>query len=264
MNTNSKIRKLCELFRPDDRVLIAFSGGVDSTFLLYALSEYCKLDVKALTIQTPYIPGWEATEASGFCKDHKIEHDILKLPFPKSIITNPGDRCYRCKHTLFNAITEYASKHKYNIVADGSNVDDTGEHRPGIKALKELKIRSPLIEAGFTKKDIRQDLKEAGLEIWNKPAYACLLTRLPHDIRVDTKELFIIEEAEIYLKELGFEGTRVRLHKDIARLECSQDHFSLLTEKSNRDLISDKLKQLGIKFVTIDIDGYRTGSMNKL
>ncbi len=262
MSSTQKTEKLVKLFKPTDRILIAFSGGVDSTLLLYQLSKISALDVKAVTIKTPYIPQWEVDEAIAFCKENNIDHEVIELPFPKSIITNPGDRCYRCKKILFSSLKDYSIANGYNIIADGSNADDAGEYRPGMKALEELQIRSPLLEAGFTKRDIRNLLREYGLEIWNKPAYACLLTRIPHDNAVDTKTLYIIEEAELYLKDLGFAGTRVRLHKDIARLECQDHQFILINEKETRFKISSRLKQLGIKYVTIDIEGYRTGSMD--
>lgn len=262
MHDSKGIEKLKKMFTPSDRVLVAFSGGVDSTFLIYALKHFTSVDLEAVTIKTPYIPQWEVDEAISFCKDHNITHSVLELGFPGEILNNPVNRCYRCKYNLFSQIKSYAVNKAYNIIADGSNADDTADYRPGMKALKELSVRSPLLEAGFTKADIRSLLKEFKLKIWNKPAYACLLTRIPHDTAVNNNMLHMIEESEQFLKELGFAGTRVRLHNDIARLEPLQEHIEKISRADIRTLISRRLKQLGLKYVTLDLDGYRTGSMN--
>jgi len=257
-----KLNMLTSLFKKSDRILVAFSGGVDSSFLLYVLNKFTNSEVKGLTIKTPYIPQWEVDEASSFCKKHDIDHQIIELPFPESVINNPGDRCYRCKKILFSKISEYAQTEGFNIIADGSNADDTGDYRPGMKALKELEIHSPLLELGIGKQEIRNKLKEFGLEVWNKPAYACLLTRLQHDVKVENKALSIVEKAEVYIKELGFPGTRVRLHGDLARLECPPTQITAICSAETSKNISEYIKNLGVKYVTIDIDGYRTGSMN--
>jgi uncharacterized protein (TIGR00268 family) len=257
-----KINNMLKLFNKDDRILVAFSGGVDSTFLLYTLSVIHKLTVRAVTIKTPYIPQWEVDEAKSFCKNYKIEHDVLALPFPKTIVTNPGDRCYKCKSILFSKIKDFAVAYNCNIIVDGSNADDTRDYRPGMKALKELKIVSPLLRSNIAKDEIRKQLKSWGLKIWNKPAYACLLTRIPHDTDVDEKMLHIIEKAELFIKNLGFAGTRVRLHGEIARLECDPNYIESISKNSTRQQISQELKHLGIKYVTLDMEGYRMGSLN--
>lgn len=262
MIDSKSIEKLKKLFSPSDRILVAYSGGVDSTFLIYTLKRFTRSDLEAVTIKTPYIPQWEVDEAISFCNDHNIAHSVIKLSFPEEILNNPVNRCYICKYNLFSKIKSYALDNGYNIIADGSNADDASDYRPGMKALKELSVRSPLLEAGFTKADIRSLLKEFKLKIWNKPAYACLLTRIPHDTAVNDKMLNIIEESEQFLKELGFAGTRVRLHNDIARLEPLQEHIEKISRSDIRSLISSRLKQLGLKYVTLDLDGYRTGSMN--
>lgn len=259
----NKIELLRGMFTQSDRIMVAFSGGVDSSFLIYALSLFNGPEICAVTIKTPYIPQWEVDEAVNFCKSINVNHEIISLPIPGNIINNPGDRCYKCKLYLFSHLTEYAHDTGCNIIADGTNSDDASDYRPGMKALSELKIRSPLLEAGFTKTDIRSALKKYGLEIWNKPAYACLLTRLPHDIPVKEERLRTVEKAEQYLAEKGFPGTRVRLHNDIARLECQPGFIDIFFNNPIRDDIVSYLKSIGVKYVTLDLEGYKTGSMNK-
>ncbi len=262
MTIDKKIGKLKGLFSQSDRILLAFSGGVDSTFLLYTIARIFKLKVRALTVKTPYIPQWEVDEAISFCQEYNIEHKVVDLPFPRSIISNPHDRCYRCKKVLFSEIKNYAGENQFNIIVDGSNADDLSDYRPGIRALDELKILSPLIKSGITKEEIREQLKSWELEIWNKPAYACLLTRIPHDTEVDEKMLYIIEQAELFIKDLGFAGTRVRLHGDIARLECYPKYIEEINKNKVRSVIISRLKELGIKHITLDMEGYKMGSLN--
>lgn len=259
---NKKLEILKELFKDADRILVAFSGGVDSSFLLYALKNILSLDVKAVTIKTTYIPDWEVKEARDFCTEYSIEHIVLDMPFPMSILKNPEDRCYRCKKILFSRIKEYALDNNIKIIADGSNADDISDHRPGMKALNELKIISPLLEAGITKDDIRKQLKLWGLRMWDKPAYACLLTRIPHNTLIDEAMLKKIEEGELFIKELGFPGTRLRLQGDIARLEANPIHIEQISHPDIRGRITAKLKSLGIKYITLDLEGYKMGSLN--
>lgn len=262
MDINKKTERLKGLFNQSDRILLAFSGGVDSTFLLYAIARRFKFKVRALTIKTPYIPQWEVDEATSFCREHNIEHKVIDMAFPESIISNPQDRCYRCKKVLFSEIRNYADKNNFNIIVDGSNADDISDYRPGMRALDELKIMSPLMKSGITKDEIREQLKSWGLEIWNKPAYACLLTRIPHNTYVDERMLYVIEQAEVFIKNLGFPGTRVRLHGDIARLECYPHQIEEISKNKVRSEIANRLKQLGIKYITVDMEGYRMGSLN--
>ena len=259
----SKTEKLAALFNSDDRVLVAFSGGVDSTFLLFALAKFSGSSVGALTIKTPYIPDWEIDEAAEIAGELGVSHAVLQLPFPETVRDNPEERCYLCKTILFNMILEYASANGYNYVVDGTNADDAGQHRPGMKALAELKIRSPLKEAGLGKAEIRQLLKENGMKVWDKPAYACLLTRIPYNTRVDDNMLRTVERAERFIHKSGFPGTRVRLHGDIARIEPPPKDIARLVQNPGRSLIIDELKKLGIRYITLDLEGYRTGSLDK-
>ncbi|MEZ5001308.1 MAG: ATP-dependent sacrificial sulfur transferase LarE [Bacteroidales bacterium] len=201
-------------------------------------------------------------EARSLCKSFGIEHLTINLPVPESIMNNPKERCYLCKKVLFSRISDYAAEAGCNIVADGTNADDKGTHRPGMRALEEMKIMSPLMIAGFTKADIRSLLQEYDLEIWNKPAYACLLTRVPYNTYIDTRMLHIIELSEKYIHSIGYPGTRVRLHGDIARIECMPESLDEMLTREVRNQVTTYLKSLGIKYITIDLEGYRTGSMD--
>lgn len=258
-----KVERFKNLFNDNDRILVAYSGGVDSSLLLYLLAGTTGSTVYAVTIKTPYIPQWEVDEAAAICSSLDINHKIITLPVPGTIISNPPDRCYRCKKILFSRIKEYASEIGCNIIVDGTNADDRGDHRPGMRALEELKIVSPLLVSGFTKAEIRSLLREYNSEIWNKPAYACLLTRIPHDTVVDIGMLNQVEKAERFIHKLGFPGTRVRLHDDLARIECPPSLIDGILVKGIRDQIISFLKSLDIKYITIDLEGYRTGSLNK-
>ncbi len=263
MQADNKIKLLLGSFSDSDNVLVAFSGGVDSTFLLYILKEFSHIRLSAVTVKTPYIPGWEVDKAASFCRNMKIEHKIIELPLHKSVIKNPVDRCYRCKSLLFGRITEYACSNDFTVVADGSNADDMKEFRPGMKALRELRVRSPLLEYGFTKNEIRHQLKEYGLEIWDKPAYACLLTRIPYDTTVSIRELNRIEESERFLHKSGFPGARVRIDGNTARIEVDPGYFGKFLESEQRNKIIRTFKVAGFDYISLDLEGYRTDSFNR-
>jgi uncharacterized protein len=175
---------------------------------------------------------------------------------------NPIERCYLCKKLLFNHIRTFADNNKYDFIVDGSNADDNRDFRPGLKALGEMGIRSPLLESGLVKSDIRELSKDSGLSTWDKPAYACLLTRIPYNTEVTTEDLRKVEEAEMYLFEQGFPGTRVRIHGDIARIECLPGYLIKIIHDPEREHIIDNLKKIGFRYISLDLEGYRTGSLN--
>jgi uncharacterized protein len=262
--TESKSEKLNNILRGLVSAVIAFSGGVDSSFLLYRANKIKKLKIAAVTIKTPYIPQREIDEATEFATRYGINHHILELDFPEIVRHNPVERCYLCKKTLFTNILNFAKKNNYEYILDGSNSDDTGEYRPGMKALKEMAIRSPLLEAGLTKNDIRESLHNEGLEIWDKPAMACLLTRIPYNTEIRPEALRTIEEAENILFEKGYPGTRVRMHGDIARIECLPGYLEKIILSPERDHIVARLKKLGFRYISLDLEGYRTGSLNPI
>lgn len=246
-----------------DSVVVAFSGGVDSTFLLKACKDALGDKAIALTIDSPYIPNWEIDEAKDLARAIGIKHEIIKLnEIPSMIKNNPSDRCYLCKKTLFTMMNERGKALGYKNLIDGTNFDDTKEYRPGIKALEELGIISPLLENKLTKKDIRDMSKELNLPTWDKPAYACLLTRFPYDTALELDNISLVEKAEIFLMSLGFKGLRVRKHDEIARIEIARNERTKLFNEKLLDDISDALKTMGFKYVCFEAAGYSSGSFD--
>jgi uncharacterized protein len=257
-----KVKKLDSILKDLESFVIAFSGGVDSTFLLHRASQLRRVKYAAVTIRTIYIPKREIDEAAAFCKTHGMNHTILDLSFPEEVRYNTVDRCYLCKKKLFVELKKYSDENKFNAVIDGTNEDDNGDFRPGLKALTELGIRSPLMESGLSKREIRELSQQAGLPTWDKPSYACLLSRIPYDTIITEKDLRMVEEAEQFLFEKGYFGTRVRLHGDIARIECMPGYLGKMVQDPDREHIIDNLRKIGFRYISLDLEGYRTGSLN--
>ncbi|MCE5345651.1 MAG: ATP-dependent sacrificial sulfur transferase LarE [Bacteroidales bacterium] len=260
--TDSKLVKLDSILKELSSFAVAFSGGVDSSFLLHRAYKVSKSGIIAITVRTPYIPTHEINEAVEFTKTYGIRHKILDIDFPEVIRTNPVERCYLCKKTLFTEVLTFAKENNYKYIVDGTNADDMGDFRPGMRALKEMGIRSPLLESDITKNDIRKFSKEENLDIWDKPAMACLLTRIPYDTQITDGALRMIEQAENFLFEKGFPGTRVRIHGDMARIECIPGYFEKIIHSPDREQIITNLKKIGFRYVSLDLEGYRTGSSN--
>jgi uncharacterized protein len=244
------------------RVLVAFSGGVDSTFLLRAAKDALGDNAAAVTVNSPYIPSWEIEEAKEFTDKMGIKHDFIKVGIIDEIKNNPSDRCYLCKKAVFSMIKEKAINEGFDYVIDGTNLDDIKDYRPGIKALNELEIVSPLLECKITKSEVREMSKDLNLLTWNKPAGACLLTRIPFDTRLEIDDINRIEKAEKYLRDKGIYAVRVRSHGDLARIEIDPTIRDQLFNTDFLDEISRKLKEYGFKYVTIDAAGYKMGSLN--
>jgi uncharacterized protein len=259
---NIKSAILDDILKELDSFVVAFSGGVDSSFLLHRSHRVRKSAIIAVTIRTPYIPSQEINEATEFSEIYGIKHKILDLSFPDTIRHNPIERCYLCKKSLFSELVTFARENNFKYVVDGSNVDDLDDFRPGMKALDELGIRSPLLEARLTKKEIRELSRNDGLEIWDKPAMACLLTRIPYNTEITEGTLRMIEQAELMMFDKGYPGVRVRVHGDLARIECLPGYMEQIIHNPDRDNIISYLKKIGFRYISLDLEGYRTGSSN--
>ncbi len=263
-NVDSKMQKLSEILSNMGKVAVAFSGGVDSTFLLAAAAEVLHDNVIAVTAMSPAFPEREVSEALDFARSIGVRHITFEFdPLSVNGVShNPENRCYLCKKAIFSKIVEIAGQNGIIHIADGSNMDDIGDYRPGMQALKELGIAKPLLDAGMTKDDIRKLSQSMGLPTWNKPSYACLATRIPYGQEITTKKLHMIDVAEQYLMDIGFRQVRVRYHGDIARIEVAVEERSRFFDTGLMDKVHESLSNIGFKYVTLDLKGYRTGSMN--
>ena len=248
-------------------VVVAFSGGVDSALLLYAAKDALLENAMAATAVAAFIPEREVKEAVSFCKDLNVEHvfariDIEDIPH---FTENPSDRCYHCKRFIFTTMLKVAKDAGKNFVVEGSNVDDTGDYRPGMKALLELEIKSPLKEAGLTKGEIRELSKFFGLPTWEKPSFACLASRIPYGNAIDRQKLSMVEKAEDFLLEQGFKQFRVRVHDagKIARIELLPEDFEKMLDPDFRKKTYSSFKEFGFAYTALDLMGYRTGSLNE-
>lgn len=267
--TQTKFKYLKESLKKMGKVLVAFSGGVDSTFLLkVARDTLGPENVLAVTADSETYPQTEREEALRLAKNMNLDgrHRIIKTSELKirGFSDNPEDRCYHCKYELFSKLKKIARKNKIPFVLDGSNYSDRDDFRPGRKAIQKLGVRSPLLESGLTKEEIRALSKKLKLSTWNKPAFACLSSRIPYGERITVGKLKRIEKAEDFLKSLGFVQLRVRNHNGTARIELEPKELKSLTDEKLRKKIYARLKGLGFAYVTLDLMGYRTGSMNEV
>lgn len=257
-----KLDQLCISIEKLENLAVAFSGGVDSTFLIKIAKECLGDSTIAITVIAPYVAGWEIEEAKTLTNNLGVEHHFIELGILDALQNNPQDRCYICKKNIFSEIIKFSQSKGFLSVADGSNVDDKKDYRPGMRALNELSVKSPLMENNITKEEIRLWSKALNLETWNKPPYACLLTRLPYNTMVDLKSLEMIELAEKTIIELGIRAIRVRKHGNIARLEISKEEMPKILNIDFMLVIVDKLKSIGFEYVTLDMSGYTMGSFN--
>lgn len=264
MDIETKYLKLKRIIRDIGSLLVAFSGGVDSTLLLKVAFDELKESAAAITVDTPFHSRFETEEAARLANLIGVRQILLKIPFDavNGIDFNPQHRCYLCKKKLFSLCLDSAKKSGFATLADGSNIDDASDYRPGRKALAELAVRSPLYEAGLSKDDIRQLSRKLGLDTWDKPALACLLTRFPHGEQITESRLAMVEQSEDFLRSKGFKQLRVRSIGDAARIELANDEIALITEHDIRLSVINFFHQKGFASVSVDLAGYRCGSMN--
>jgi len=265
MLLQEKYELLKDIIEKKKSAAIAFSGGVDSTFLLRVAKEVLGDKLIAVTATSSTYPERELKEAIKYSEDIGVTHIIIsseELDI-EGFANNPKNRCYYCKKELYTKINNIASANGVDYVFDGSNLDDTGDYRPGMQAAKELDVVSPLKEAGLTKNDIRDLSKELGLPTWNKPSFACLSSRFPYGNKITLPKLNMVDKAEQFLLDMGLTQIRVRHHGEIARIEVEPCERKKFFDIEVMNHIGNELKKIGFTYVTLDVLGYRTGSMNE-
>lgn len=259
-----KLESLKEILKSLGSVLIAYSGGVDSTLLTKVAFDMLGDNALAVTAISEIHPRWEFEEAIELAKEIGTKHETIvskPLDIPE-FSDNSADRCYYCKKWLLIKLKEIAEQRGLKHIIEGSNFDDLDDHRPGMQAVTELGVRSPLKDAKLTKADIRELSKRFGLSTWNKPSFACLASRFPYGTEITSEKLTAVGKAEDFLRKLGIRQLRVRHHHQIARIEVPEEDMEILFQ--NREQIVSVLKELGYTYVTMDLRGYRTGSLNEV
>jgi uncharacterized protein len=265
MTLHEKYEVLKEYICSLDSVAVAFSSGVDSTFLLKVAQDVLGDRIIAVTASSCSFPKRELEEAKAFCEKNGIRHIICQSEELdiEGFRQNPTNRCYLCKHELFEKIWEIARENNIAAVAEGSNMDDNGDYRPGLIAVKELGVCSPLRQAKLTKAEIRELSKELGLPTWDKQSFACLSSRFVYGETIDEEKLSMVDRAEQLLLDLGFHQVRVRIHGKMARIEVLPQELERIVQPEIRNNVTEQFKKFGFTYVTLDLFGYRTGSMNE-
>lgn len=261
----NKKEKLISILKKYNNLIVAFSGGVDSTLLLQVANEVIEGNVVAVTAQSPIHPERETEFTKKFAKSLGIKHIIMQsreMSRP-DFVANTKDRCYVCKKLIAEDLLKLASEMGIKYVAHGANMDDMDDYRPGFKAAGEMGIVAPLVDAGMTKKDIRMLSKKMDLDTWDKPSMACLASRIPYGTPITSKILNMINRAEEFIISLGFISCRVRYHDEIARIEVNPGDFERLFDEKTRMAIISKFKEIGFLFISMDLEGYIQGSMNR-
>lgn len=260
----AKYADLVQYLQSFDTAAVAFSGGVDSTLLLHAAHEAIGDRALAITVQSPLFPQRETDEAHAFCTSRRIPHLLLRIDALDDVefVRNPQNRCYLCKRRLMTNMLEAARREGFGPLVEGSNVDDDADYRPGAQAIRELGIESPLKRVGLTKDEIRVLSAAQDLPTWNKQSFACLATRFEFDEPITREGLEAVGKAEQYLIDMGFRQVRVRSHGRLARIEVDPEQVRLLTEDETRERLCERFGAWGFDHVTVDLAGYRMGSMN--
>lgn len=260
-----KYNRLLDLLRSAGSAVLAFSGGVDSSLLLKAL-QLSGTRYLAVTAASAALPERDLRDARAFCREIGASHLIVETDefSNERFIANPPDRCFHCKESLFRKLNAIAAEHGCDVVFDGNNADDLADYRPGRKAAELHGARSPLAECGLTKAEIRRLSQYLGLLTWDRPASPCLSSRIPYGQRIHADDLRRVEQAEEFLRTLGLREVRVRLHANLARIEVSEKDFPAILQPDTRAAVSSRLRELGFAFVSLDLQGYRSGSMNRV
>lgn len=267
--TRNNQDRLIDFIRQYDSALVAYSGGLDSSLVLWAAIKALRKDrvLAATALSQSYASG-ELEAARKIAEELGLPENrhrfiVTREMDNENYVKNPADRCYWCKITLYTELSAIAKRENMAVIFDGTNLSDAHDYRPGLKAAREMNVVSPLRESGLTKEDIRLIARQNSLSFADKPAGACLASRIPYGISITPERLGMIDKAETAVREAGFEGFRVRYHHDVARLELKPKDLPRLLESGIKDLLIKKIKEAGFKFVAVDLEGYRTGSLNE-
>ena len=263
-STSVKLERLHAVLASTGGAVVAFSGGTDSALVAAVAARALGDRAVAVTAVSPSLPPGELREAREVAATVGIRHKAVRTHEAEreAYLANGADRCYHCKTELYDVLADVARDEHLPVVVSGANVDDLGDWRPGLKAAEEHRVRHPLVEAGFTKQEVRDAARELGVPTWDKPASACLSSRIEHGVRITVEDLSRVGRAERALKDLGFRQVRVRVHNEVARVEVEPQDLQRMASAEVRHQVVERLKALGYRYVTLDLEGFRSGSMN--